>query len=141
MSGNSSAKPAQENLGENLGFRAGQIVQELGYDDDVDFDLRDVIEGIIGSELEDEDSQEVVDAVILWWRSDDDDLIDALVDSLSTLDEGGVVWLLTPKPSRPGHVPAGEISEAAPTAGMHVTSSISASGDWSGTRLVSRKSR
>ena len=70
--------------------------------------------------------------MLLWWRDDDGDLVDALVDSLISLDDGGVVWLLTPKAGRPGHVEPGEIGDAAPTAGLHQTSSISAAPDWSG---------
>ena len=33
----------------------------------------------------------MVDAVLLWWRDDDGDLVDALVDSLISLGDGGVV--------------------------------------------------
>ena len=85
------------NVAEKLGFKAGDLIQEFGYDDDVDFDLRDDIEDLTGSELFDEDDHEVVDAAILWWRAGDGDLVDALVDSLVSLTEGGVVWILTPE--------------------------------------------
>lgn len=139
MSGTDSAPDAEKNLAEQLGFQNGQIVQEFGYDDDVDFDLRESIEAVIGAELEDEDFVDVVDAAVVWWRDDDDDLIDGLVDALTALDDGGVVWLFTPKPGRDGYLPPNEISEAAPTAGLHVTSTVSAAPDWSGTRLVNRK--
>jgi hypothetical protein len=127
-------------LAERLGMRPGQIVQEFGYDDDCDDALRRSIEMLTGSDLLDEDSDDVVDAVLLWWREDDGDLVDALVDSLVSLDDGGVVWLLTPKAGRDGHVEPGDIGDAAPTAGLHQTSSISAAPDWSGTRLVARRS-
>ena len=50
------------NVAERLGFKDGDLIQELGYDDDVDFDLRDDIEELTGSELLDEDDHEVVDA-------------------------------------------------------------------------------
>jgi hypothetical protein len=129
-----------QQLAARLGLRAGQIVQELGYDDDVDAELRDSIESLTGNELADEDFEDVVDAVLLWWRDDDGDLVDALVDALVSLGESGVVWLLTPKAGRDGHVEPGDIGDAAPTAGLHQTSSISAAKDWSGTRLVPRRS-
>jgi hypothetical protein len=116
------------------------VVQELGYDDDCDEALRSAITAVTGAELVDEDYDDVVDAVVLWWRDDDGDLVDALVDSLISLGDGGVVWLLTPKAGRDGHVEPGDIGDAAPTAGLHQTSSISAARDWSGTRLVTRKS-
>jgi hypothetical protein len=122
-----------------LGLREGQVVQELGYDEDCDEELRQSVKALTGSDLVDEDFDDVVDAVLLWWRDDDGDLVDALVDSLVSLGAGGVVWLLTPKPGRPGHVEPGDIGDAAPTAGLHATSSISAGTEWSGTRLATRK--
>ena len=122
-----------------LGLREGQVVQELGYDEDCDEELRASVKALIGSDLVDEDYDDVVDAVLLWWRDDDGDLVDALVDSLVSLGDGGVVWLLTPKPGRPGHVEPGDIGDAAPTAGLHATSSVSAGTEWSGTRLATRK--
>lgn len=127
-------------LAGRLGISPGQVVQELGYDDDCDSALRSAVEELAGSPLVDEDHDEVVDAVLLWWRDGDGDLVDALVDALVSLGDGGVVWVLTPKAGRPGHVEPSEIGDAAPTAGLHQTSSISAAADWSGTRLVTRKS-
>jgi hypothetical protein len=84
-----------------------------------------------------DDSDEVVDVVLLWWREDDGDLVDALVDSLTNLADHGVVWLLTPKAGRDGHVEPSEISESAPTAGLQQTSTVNAGKDWTGARLVS----
>ena len=138
-----TARQAQDERGqaERLGIKPGQIVQELGYDTDCDEQLRQAITAVEGVELVDEDYEDVVDVVMLWWRDDDGDLVDALVDSLISLDDGGVVWLLTPKAGRPGHVEPGEINDAAPTAGLHQTSSISAAPEWSGTRLVAPRSR
>jgi hypothetical protein len=129
-----------DRLAGRLGLRAGQVVQELGFDDDCDDTLRAAVAELTGNVLVDEDYEDVVDVVMLWWRDDDGDLVDALVDALVSLDDGGVVWLLTPKAGRPGHVEPGEIGDAAPTAGLHQTSSISAAPEWSGTRLVARRS-
>src|SRR5690606_41456080 len=64
-----------------LGFQPGQVVQEIGYDDDVDQELREAIEGVIETDLVDEDYDDVADAVVLWVRDDDRDLTDALVDA------------------------------------------------------------
>ena len=132
---------AGQNVAAKLGFKPGQVVQEFGYDDDVDQGLREAIEDATGAELLDEDADEVVDAVLLWWREDDGDLVDALVDALTVLGEGGRIWLLTPKAGRGGHVEPSDIEEAAQTAGLHPTSSVSASRDWAGTRLSSRGRR
>lgn len=125
--------------GGRLGVTAGQVVQELGYDDDVDEDLRAALEDQIDGELVDEDYDDVADVVLLWWRDGDGDLVDALVDALASLADGGVVWVLTPKAGRDAHVEPSDIGEAAPTAGLSQTSSISAARDWSGTRLVAPK--
>jgi len=126
-------------LAGRLGLHPGNVVQELGYDEDCDDELRGSVTQLTGNPLVDEDHEDVVDAVLLWWRDDDGDLVDALVDSLISLGDGGVVWLLTPKAGREGHVEPGDIGDAAPTAGLHQTSSISAAPDWSGTRLVTRR--
>ena len=126
------------NLSEVLNLTTGQIVQEIGYDDDVDLDLRDAIEDMIGEDLEDEDTQEIVDAVILWWREGDGDLTDAMVDTLRNIDSGAPVWVFTPKAGRAGHVNPAEVQDAAETAGLRVMSSVSLAPEWTGTRLASR---
>lgn len=131
-----SAEGAASTAPARLGFAPGQIVQELGYDDDVDHDLREAIEEHIGAELVDEEYDDVADAVLLWWRDGDGDLVDALVDALISLADGGVIWVLTPKAGREGHVEPSDIGEAAPTAGLSQTSHVSAAAEWSGTRLV-----
>ncbi|MEN9351902.1 MAG: hypothetical protein RL455_843, partial [Actinomycetota bacterium] len=82
--------------------------------------------------------QEVVDAVILWWRDGDGDLVDELVDALTYLTEDGPIWLFTPKVGRTGYVEASDIQDAAPTAGMSQTTSFPAAADWTATRLVAR---
>jgi DUF3052 family protein len=131
----------ERSLAERLGFKAGQVVQEIGYDDDCDEELRGSIEAATGSELVDEDYEEVVDVVLLWWRDDDGDLVEGLIDAMTAVTGGGHVWLLTPKAGRDGHVEPSDIGEAAPIAGLSQTSSVSAARDWSGTRLVAPKTR
>ena len=121
-----------------LGFSAGQVVQEFGYGDDIDVDLRSGIEKVLGSELVDEDYDDVTDGVVLWWRADDGDLTDALVDIRTALDDGGMIWLFTRKAGRGGHVDHSDIEEAATTAGLHATSTLSIGADWSATRLGTR---
>ncbi len=140
MSATADHAEGQRHMAARLGIRSGQVIQELGYDADCDDDLRAAVEQLAGTGLVDQDHEDVVDAVLLWWRDDDGDLVDALVDALVSLGDGGVVWLLTPKAGREGHVEPSDIGDAAPTAGLHQTSSISAAPDWSGTRLVTRRS-
>ena len=127
-----------KSLADRFGIEPGMVVMEMGYDDDVDEDLRDTLIDRCG-ELVDEDTDEVVDAVLLWWRDDDGDLVDGLVDSLTDLADGGSIWLLTPKVGRPNYVDASDISQAAPTAGLSTTTSIAAGHDWSATKLVAPK--
>lgn len=124
---------------DRFGIEPGMVVMEMGYDDDVDHELRDAIIETCG-ELVDEDTDEVVDVVLLWYREGDGDLADLLVDALSPLADSGLVWLLTPKAGRDGHVEPGEVTEAAPTAGLQQTSTLSAGKDWSGARLVPPRS-
>ncbi|HEY1572447.1 MAG TPA: DUF3052 domain-containing protein [Pseudonocardiaceae bacterium] len=125
---------------EKLGIEPGQLVGELGWDDDVDDDVRAAVEERCGSELLDEDADDVVDVILLWWRENDGDLVDQLMDATGPLAEDGVIWVLTPKTGRPGHVEPSDIAEAVPTAGLAQTSNISVGTDWTGTRLVSPKS-
>jgi hypothetical protein len=123
-----------------FGFQSGMVVQELGWDEDIDENLRAQIEQFVGTQIVDDRYGDVVDAVILWWRDDDGDLVDGLVDSLTDLADGGMIWLLTPKVGRDNYVDPSDISEAAPTAGLATTTSIAAGTDWSATKLVSPKS-
>ena len=113
------------------------VVQEVGWDEDVDEAVRDAVEERCGDELLDEDADDVVDLVLLWWRETDGDLADALVDAIGPLAENGVIWVLTPKTGRSGHVEPSEIAEAATTAGLSQTSNATVSDGWAGSRLVS----
>jgi hypothetical protein len=139
VSATAGSAAGQHGLVDKLGIAPGSVVQEIGWDDDCDDELRDLIVGRSGSDLVDEDYDDVVDVVLLWWRDGDGDLVDALVDALHPLADNGVIWLLTPKAGRTDHVEPSDISEAAPTAGLQQTSSISAGRDWNGARLVAPK--
>ena len=139
MSATADSAAGQHGLVDKLGIAPGSVVQEMGWDDDCDVELRDLIVARTGSDLVDEDYDDVVDVVLIWWRDGDGDLVDALVDALAPLADNGVIWLLTPKAGRTDHVEPSDISEAAPTAGLQQTSSISAGRDWNGARLVAPK--
>lgn len=132
---------AQKGVGSRLGLKPEMVVQELGWDEDVDEDLRAAIEELTGSALVDDEHGDVVDGVLLWWREDDGDLVDGLVDALTDLADGGVIWLLTPKVGRDGHVDPADVADAAPTAGLATTSSLAIGSDWSATKLVAPKSQ
>ena len=67
----------------------------------------------------------------------DGDLVDALVDAIGPLAEGGFIWVVSPKTGQDGYVDPTEIAEAAPTAGLSQTKVINL-GEWSGSRLESR---
>ena len=134
------AADGASNYAQRLGVQQGQVVQELGWDTDTDDDIRADVEDACGAELLDEDADEVIDDVLLWWRDDDVDLVDALMDAITPLADDGVIWVLTPKTGKPGHVRPAEIAESAPTAGLMQTSSANL-GAWSASRLVQRKSK
>jgi len=123
-----------------MGLKAAMIVMEIGYDDDVDDDLRALIEDCTGEDLVAEDSDEVVDVVLLWYRADDSDLGDLLVDAIGPLADDGFIWLLTPKRGREGYVEPSDIAEAASVAGLSQTSITTAGTEWSAARLTGRKS-
>lgn len=119
-----------------LGIKPDMVIQELGWDEDVDEELRTDVEEHIGGELLDEDADEVVDVVLFWWRDEDGDLGDALMDARVPLDDGGIIWVFTPKTGYPGHVEPSEIAEAVPTVGLSQTSNLNVGEEWTGTRLV-----
>ena len=121
------------------GFKPGMVVQELGWDNDTDDDLRVAIEDAIDADLVDTDYGNVVDAVLLWWRDEDGDLVDGLVDSLTDLVGGGadLAAHAQGRPAERGR-PA-DITEAAPIAGLAQTTTAAVSKDWSATRLVAPK--
>ncbi|MGL5866377.1 MAG: DUF3052 family protein [Dermatophilaceae bacterium] len=122
---------------ERLGFSREHVVQEFGYDSDVDDDFRFAVEDACGAEIEDDDYTGGADAVLLWWRDDDGDLGDALVDMVGVLDDGGFVVLLT---SRGGtEVDASEVEEAAVTAGLHLSGTLTVGAGWRAHRLVAPK--
>jgi hypothetical protein len=122
-----------------MGFAQGDLILEIGYAADSDDSLRAKIKAITGTEFIQNDPTEVIDGVIIWWRDGDGDLIDELMDALTFLSETGPIWVMTPKMGRPNYVEASEIQDAAPIAGLSVTSSIAIATDWTTTRLVARK--
>jgi len=126
-------------LSNKLGLSRGLVVQELGWDEDVDDDVRIMVEDAIDGELI-EDAMEAVDLVLLWWRDEDGDLVDGLVDALTDLTDAGYIWLMTPKVGRPNSVDPADITEAAPIAGLALTTTAAVSKDWTATRLVTPKS-
>lgn len=131
---------ADRGFAARLGLQRGQVVQELGWSDQVDDQIRAAIEDAVDGDLLDEEADDVADVVMVWWREDDGDIVDALVDALTNLAERGAVMLFTPKAGRDGHVPPADVVEAALAAGLHSTSTVSAGQDWSATRLVAPKS-
>ncbi len=137
--GGESTQGAGDGIGTRMGFKPGLVVQELGWDQDTDDDLRIAIEDCIDADMVDGDYGNVVDAVVLWWRDDDGDLADGLVDAKADVVGGGAIWLLTPKVGRPNSVDAADIAEAAPIAGLVQTTTAAVSKDWQATRLVAPK--
>ena len=124
-------------LATRLGITKGITVQELGYDTDTDDLVADAVVAGAGEHAVDEDYDGVVDMVLLWWREDDGDLADALVDTKSPLADNGVIWLLTPKFGRDGALEPADIADAAATTGLRRTTSVSLP-EWQAVRLISR---
>jgi len=121
-----------------FGFAAGMIVEELGWDEDADEAVRQAVMAVIDADLVDE-STDAADAVLLWLRADDGDVVDLLIDSLTDLGPKGFLWVLTPKIGRPGHVPQADLAEGATAAGLGLTTSAVVSKDWSAHKIVRPK--
>jgi hypothetical protein len=122
-----------------MGFAKGELVLEVGYGSDCDDALRAEIKKLVETDFLEGSTTEVVDAVLLWFREDDGDLVDELMDAMTYLSESGSIWVLTPKVGRPGHVEPSDIQDAAPTCGLSQTSTLAVASDWTATRLVARK--
>ena len=122
-------------LAQKLGLSPGLVVQELGWDNDADDDVRVTIEDAIDGEMV-EEAVEAVDLVLLWWRDEDGDLGDGLMEALTDLTDSGYIWLMTPKVGRSGYIDAADIAEAAVAAGLALTTSATISANWSATKLV-----
>lgn len=118
-----------------FGVKEGDVVQEIGWDDDADTAISEAIEDAIGEPLLEEESNELCDYVLLWHRDDDGDLVDSLVDAIRNLSDGGRVWLLTPAAGTAGGVAPGEIAESAQLAGL-VQTKADRFGQWQGSLLA-----
>lgn len=136
----SSAAGSGQGIAERMGIKPTMIVMEVGYDDDVDAELRALVEEASGEQIVDEDTDEVVDVVLIWYRDGDEDLVDVLVDAIAPLADNGFIWLMTPKRGRDGYVEPSDIAEAAAVAGLSQTSITTVGTEWSAARLVGRKS-
>lgn len=130
-----SSGPGGDTRAAALHLEVGQVVQELGWDTDVDAGLRDAVLDAIDSDLV-EDAVEAVDAVLLWWRDEDGDVADGLVDALRDLGGAGHIWLLTPKVGRDGYVDPTDIAEGASTAGLTLANVVNVSPAWQAQKVV-----
>ena len=145
-----SSRSTQERTGSStgsveLGLKAGQVIQEFGWDDDVEESFRARIEDMTGTELVDDYYGDVCDGTLIWWRDDDgdeDDLADLLVDAKANLDDGsGIIWVMIPAMGIVGYVEHMVVEEAARTAGLAATTAAALSETWTGVRLTARGPR
>lgn len=132
-----NATGAAQDYVDSLGIGKDQRVQEVGWDEDCDSAISEAVEEFLGEDLLEEDTEELVDVVLLWWREEDGDLVDGLVDAARPMADNGRIWLLTPGAGRPNAIDAGTIDESAQLAGLTGTSAIRL-GDWQGNCLVQR---
>ncbi|MEU1866506.1 DUF3052 family protein [Streptomyces gardneri] len=91
-----------------------------------------------GSELLDEQTDEGIDAVLLW-GGEPRRPGERAHRRCRPAGRGRGIWLLTPKSGRAGYVEPSDIAEAVPTAGLAQTSAIGVGENWSGIRLISPK--
>lgn len=128
-----------QDYAQRLGIQRGNVVQEVGWDEDCDSAISESIEDFLDEELLDEETDDICDVVLLWWREEDGDLVDGLVDAVCPLAENGRVWLLTPGAGRPGTIDPGVIAESAQLSGL-VQTKAERLGQWQGSCLVQRGS-
>ena len=132
-----ATKNGVQDYAKTLGIKAGHTVQEVGWDDDCDSAISEAVEDAIGADLLDEDSYELCDVVLLWWRDDDGDLVDELVDAVRPLADHGRIWLLSPAAGTKGELAPGVVSESAQLAGL-VQTNAERLGSWQGSCIVQR---
>ena len=132
-----ATKNGVQDYAKTLGIKAGHTVQEVGWDDDCDSAISEAVEDAIGADLLDEASYELCDVVLLWWRDDDGDLVDELVDAVRPLADHGRIWLLSPAAGTKGELAPGVVSESAQLAGL-VQTKAERLGSWQGSCLVQR---
>lgn len=132
-----TVKNGVQDYAQRLNIKRGQTVQEVGWDEDCDSAISEAIEDVIGEELLDEETDEICDTVLLWWREEDGDLVDGLVDAIRPLAENGRIWLLTPGAGHSGTIETGLIAESAQLAGL-VQTKADRFGDWQASCLVQR---
>lgn len=129
----------------SLGFASGSVIQEFGYDDDVDEAVRAQIKEETGQELVDEDYRDIVDGAVAWWRDEDgdvDDLADLFLDMKANLESDvSPCWVLVPGTRSPGYVTADVIKDAAETAGLMATTSVAVGAAWMGVKLTAKGPR
>ena len=129
----------------SLGFASGSVIQEFGYDDDVDEAVRAQIEEETGQELVDEDYRDIVDGAVAWWRDEDGDvdaLADLFLDMKANLESDvSPCWVLVPGTRSPGYVTADVIKDAAETAGLMATTSVAVGAAWMGVKLTAKGPR
>ncbi|GCD92816.1 DUF3052 domain-containing protein [Embleya hyalina] len=123
------------NHARRMGIVRSMVVRELGWDDDTDDRIRADVEDTIGGGMVDDETDEVADAVLLWWRNGDGDLAGELTDVVGSLSDTGAIWVLTPTTGKPGHVDRSEIAEEAHAAGLVVVAAVTL-GAWSGNHLA-----
>ena len=114
----------------SLGFASGSVIQEFGYDDDVDEAVRAQIEEETGQELVDEDYRDIVDGA------------DLFLDMKANLESDvSPCWVLVPGTRSPGYVTADVIKDAAETAGLMATTSVAVGAAWMGVKLTAKGPR
>lgn len=123
---------------DKLGLRQGMVVQELGWDEDCDEELRSEVMDAIDGDLIEEAVEEAVDLVLLWQR-DDTDVADSLVDALRDLSPSGWIWLLTPRLGRSGYIDPADVQEGTRVSGLVLTQRVDVSPDWQASRVVRPK--
>lgn len=111
-------------------FDRGQLVREIGYDTDVDPEVRQRIEAITGRRLAGPECPRCPDGLLVWLRAGSADPVDLLLGCGEAMTRRTRLWVLTPKVDRPGHLPPAEVAAAARRAGLTCVRRVDVFDDW-----------
>ncbi|MFC8527737.1 DUF3052 family protein [Nocardia sp. NPDC057227] len=117
-----------------LDLRADMPVREYGAAGIVDEQLRAELAAQLGAGL----AAPVPEAALVWLRAEDAEPVDP-AEVAAALPPYAPIWVLTPKPGHPGHIPAAELGEIADRAAVVTTDHTGITGGWTATCVRRRR--
>lgn len=111
-----------------LDLRAELPVREYGAAGGVDEELRAELAAHLGPGL----GAQEPEVALVWLRAGDARPVD-LGEVAAALPPYAPIWVFTPKPGHPGHIPAAALVDLAERAGIVITDHTAITGSWTAT--------